>query len=135
MKKIDKIVPAYVQRRLDAEAAKQARQGAVLKKRKRIRQIEMVADRVGYQPPDPDIWKTRVERALLKYKMGGDGGFDILRYTKQGRVEFDPVIFGTLMQDWYPRNPDYIILRMAKMGKLSYKMTDEEKLAQLEKTG
>ncbi len=135
MEKIVKSVPAYVQRRLDAEAEEQAQRNAALENRKRIRQTEMIVDRVGYQPPETDNWKTRVERALLKYKMGGDGGWDILRYTKQGRVEIDPVIFGTLMQDWYPKNPDYIILEMAKMGKLSYKMTDEEKLAQLEKTG
>jgi len=83
-----------------------------------------------------DIEK-KVKIALLKYQLSGskdiNAGYDVLRYSKQGRVNIDSSDFVQDFMAWYPQNPDFLILRLARAGKLNYRQTDEEKLAELEK--
>lgn len=81
--------------------------------------------------------EKKVKTALLRYKLRGEtnDGFNVLRYAKQGRVNIDNADFVQDFMAWYPRNPDFLILRLARAGKLSYRQTDEEKLAELEKVG
>lgn len=77
--------------------------------------------------------ERKVKTALLKYKLGqGNEGWNILRYAKQGRINIDSADFTHDFMEWYPSSPDYLILRLAKAGKLSYKQTDEEKLLEIE---
>jgi len=124
--------PTYIERREAAQAQAIAKDKANQEKKRLTRQMQAIA--CSMVPPEPkeDPWKIRVMKALCNYRLHGKDGWDILRFAKQGRIEIDAAAFGFLMSDWYPRNPDYIILRLAKMGKLSYKMTDEKKLAQLQ---
>jgi hypothetical protein len=78
--------------------------------------------------------ENRINRALTNYKNGIDmvnAGWDILRYAKQGRVNINCPSFDKVFMDWYPNNPDYIMLRMAKAGKLSYKKSYEDELQDL----
>lgn len=54
------------------------------------------------------------------------GGYDIMRYAQQGLIavtkDVDPQIF----VDWYPLNQGYVILRLAKQGKLQYRQCVKE---------
>lgn len=77
--------------------------------------------------------EVKVKTALLEYKLNGctNAGWNVLRYAKQGRINIDCADFAQDFIAWYPSNPDYLILRLAKAGKLSYKKTDEEKLQEL----
>jgi len=79
-------------------------------------------------------WERRVNTALVRYKMQGGivDGYNILRFAKQGRINIDSTDFAHDFMEWYPSDPAYLILRLAKAGKLSYKKTDEEKLKELE---
>ena len=65
-----------------------------------------------------------VNLALDDYQAGVDthnAGWNILRYAKQGRINVNCPGFDKVFMEWYPNNPDYIILRLAKAGQLSYK--------------
>lgn len=80
------------------------------------------------------MFEKKVKTALIRYKMHGGivDGYDILRYAKQGRISIDSADFTRDFMEWYPRDPAYLILRLAKAGKLSYKKTDKEKLEEIE---
>ena len=67
--------------------------------------------------------KKPVKRALKRYRKDvydTCAGYDVLRYAKAGYLKVDDDAAKEFM-DWYPRNMDYIILRLARKGKLSYK--------------
>lgn len=67
--------------------------------------------------------KKYVEDALKKYKDDENcgAGYQIIRYASKGLLKMNTDINGEVFLNWYPNNPAYIILRLAKAGKLSYK--------------
>jgi hypothetical protein len=66
-------------------------------------------------------YKTFVEKALKTYQETGMlGGYDILRYAEKGLLQTSENIIQDVL-DWYPITPAYIILRLAKEGKLKLK--------------
>lgn len=75
-----------------------------------------------YTRTDEDPLKEKVIFALESYKNDtgyAGAGYDILRYAKMGRIGTDASAQDFL--DWYPSNSGFIILRLAKAGKLYYK--------------
>lgn len=66
-----------------------------------------------------------VNAALNDYRALGvnavSAGFNILRYAKAGYVGILNPIFTAEFMEWYPGNPDYLILRMALKGQLAFK--------------
>jgi hypothetical protein len=67
--------------------------------------------------------KEKVNAALAAYQDTGDtsAGWNVLRYAKLGLITIDELDFDLIFMEWYPANPDFLILRMAKTGKLYYK--------------
>lgn len=67
---------------------------------------------------------ARVRDALDRYYTNGPmdaiAGYDVLRYAKAGYIGILNPNFATEFMAWYPRNPDYLILRMAAKGQLAY---------------
>lgn len=67
--------------------------------------------------------KRYVESALARYRHNDCGaGYDILRYAKQGLIATDASVDPQVFLDWYPLNQGYVLLRLAKSGKLKYKL-------------
>lgn len=80
--------------------------------------------------------EKKVKLALLKYQVskGQDvnAGFNVMRYAKKGYLK---VVSNDLPQafvQWYPLEMGYLILRLAKEGKLVYQATAEDQLKALE---
>lgn len=74
---------------------------------------------------DKNFMKPLVEKALEGYKndpTDTSKGYDIIRYVNQRLIASNASAQEFL--DFYPLNPAYIILRLAKEGKLSYKEQD-----------
>jgi hypothetical protein len=69
--------------------------------------------------------KQTVIDSLRKYKddPNGEGighGYNIMRYSKMGLIKVDYHNAQEFI-DWYPHDPAFVILRLAKRGLLSYK--------------
>lgn len=64
-----------------------------------------------------------VNAALAKCKEtnGLEAGYDILRYAAKGVLKTSADVSAEEFINWYPLNMSYIILRLAKAGKLEYK--------------
>lgn len=64
-----------------------------------------------------------VNAALAKCKEtnGLSGGYDILRYAAKGVLKTSADVSAEEFINWYPLNMGYVILRLAKAGKLEYK--------------
>ena len=45
--------------------------------------------------------------------------YDVLRFAKAGYLNIDAPKFNKMFTNWYPRNPDYLILTLAASGSLS----------------
>jgi hypothetical protein len=69
--------------------------------------------------------ETLVNTALNDYSVQGvnavSAGFNILRYAKAGYVGILNPMFTAEFMEWYPGNPDYLILRMALKGQLAFR--------------
>lgn len=66
-----------------------------------------------------------VETSLEDYRKNPDdasAGYAVIRYAKEGLLSADRSVDPNVFVDWYPRDPSYIFLRLAKAGKLSYKV-------------
>lgn len=66
-----------------------------------------------------------VESSLMNYKKDPtnvSAGYAIIRYAKEGLLSVDRSVDPNVFVDWYPRDPSYVFLRLAKAGKLSYKI-------------
>ena len=70
--------------------------------------------------------------ALVDYRldpMNCVAGYNILRYAKNGWLQFKTPerekLFGSLVLQWYPSDPGYMILRMAKLGALMAKKAEQ----------
>jgi hypothetical protein len=74
-----------------------------------------------HKNPNEDPIKEKVIAALESYKNNpyGGAGYDVMRYAQQGRIGTD--VGGQVFIDWYPLHQGYVILRLAKAGKLYYK--------------
>lgn len=71
-----------------------------------------------------DRYRLNVEHALNEYRNNSDNcsaGYSILRYTALGYVKVSHDVDAQAFVDWYPLHAGYIILRLAKAGKLSYR--------------
>jgi hypothetical protein len=71
-----------------------------------------------------DLNKERfVNRALEKYKNENcpSSGYDILRYAAMGVVTITEDVAAEEFMSWYPSHMGFVILRLAKAGKLVYK--------------
>jgi hypothetical protein len=65
-----------------------------------------------------------VNQALIDYWediYDVSAGYAILRYTKQGLIGVSAEVNPQVFADWYPLDQGFIILRLAKEGKLFYK--------------
>lgn len=66
--------------------------------------------------------KERVTSALNDYyeSDGSDinAGYNVLRYAQQGLIKTSSR--AQAFVEWYPRDPGYVILRLARDGKLAY---------------
>lgn len=80
--------------------------------------------------------ERKVKAALLKYQVTGgkdvNAGYNIIRYLKQGRINIDSPDFAQDFVAWHPLPVEYLVLRLAKAGKLSYRKLPEEMLTELE---
>lgn len=79
---------------------------------------------MAYERDVKDPMKRYVCQALIDYwedinDVGA--GYAILRYAKQGLIQISPEVDPQVFLDWYPLNQSYVILRLAKDGKLLYK--------------
>jgi hypothetical protein len=66
--------------------------------------------------------KQLVEAAIAKYAATGccSAGFNILRYARKHAVKVDNSTSANVFIAAYPVPSDYIILTLAKQGKISY---------------
>jgi hypothetical protein len=62
--------------------------------------------------------KIRATLARYEVEPNVNDGWNILRWAKQRRLELDNTGFDQEFMAWYPRNPDFLILRAAKAGQL-----------------
>lgn len=64
-----------------------------------------------------------VKHALAKFKEtdGLECGYDILRYAAKGVLTTSAEVSTEEFINWYPLHMGYVILRLAKAGKLEYK--------------
>lgn len=65
-----------------------------------------------------------VNQALIDYRediYDVSAGYAILRYTKRGLIGVSAEVNPQVFADWYPLDQGFIILRLAKEGKLFYK--------------
>ena len=79
---------------------------------------------MAYERDVKDPMGRYVSQALIDYwedinDVGA--GYAILRYAKQGLIQISPEVDPQMFIDWYPLNPSYVILRLARAGKLHYK--------------
>lgn len=67
--------------------------------------------------------KKLVESALESYQHGdtAGAGYNILRYAQRGLIAVDASVDPNVFVDWYPLHQGYVLLRLAKQGKLLYK--------------
>jgi hypothetical protein len=70
------------------------------------------------------VSEAKVKTALLNYQVSGgqdvNAGWNVMRYAKAGYLK---IISDDLPQEfiqWYPLEMSYLILRLAKNGKLVY---------------
>jgi hypothetical protein len=71
-----------------------------------------------------DYYKKRVTVALDRYKESAfdcSAGYDILRYASQGLLQVDNSTDPNVFVQNYPQHAGYILLQLAKQGKLLYK--------------
>ena len=72
-----------------------------------------------------DLNKEKLVNAALATfnETGGlSGGYDILRYAAKGVLKTTADVSTEEFINWYPLNMGYVILRLAKAGKLEYKV-------------
>lgn len=64
-----------------------------------------------------------VKAALAKCQEtdGLEGGYDVLRYAAKGVLKTSAGVSAEEFINWYPLNMGFVILRLAKAGKLEYK--------------
>ena len=77
-----------------------------------------------YTRDKKDHMSQKVNQALIDYWEDINdvsAGYAILRYTKQGLISVSPDVDSQVFLDWYPLNQGFVILRLAKAGKLLYK--------------
>lgn len=73
---------------------------------------------------DRDPMKELVESALVAYhkdEKNCGAGYNIIRYASQNMIEVDASVDPNVFVEWYPRHQGFVLLRLAKQGKLSYK--------------
>jgi hypothetical protein len=73
--------------------------------------------------------KQFVENALDRYLCDTydcGAGYDILRYARRGLILVDASVSPQVFLDWYPMNQGYVLLRLAKAGKLKYNYSCEK---------
>ena len=91
------------------------------------------------QPKQLLTMSQKVTRAILQYQFNASPanktknydpnlGYDILRYAKMGLIRFTSPCMQDDFNNWYPRNPDYLILEWAKNGYLEYRQPLEEQI-------
>lgn len=81
--------------------------------------------------------KKKVNLALAQYAQGIDrfnSGWNILRYAKAGYIKIDSTEFAHDFMQWYPSDPDYLILDLAQAGELSYNGPEDEEINEGEKS-
>ena len=77
-----------------------------------------------YTRDKKDHMVQKVNQSMLDYREDINdisAGYAILRYTKQGLIAVSPEVDSQVFLDWYPLNQGFVILRLAKAGKLLYK--------------
>lgn len=68
--------------------------------------------------------KDRVLNALERYRnntLDCSAGYDILRFVEKNLINISDDVDPQIFINWYPSDQAYIILRLAKQNKLSYK--------------
>lgn len=73
-------------------------------------------------------FKKSVETALEHYRDNINdcaAGYDIIRYAARSLIQVDSSVDPNIFVEWYPLNQGYVLLRLAKDGKLSYKQKEK----------
>ena len=88
--------------------------------------------------PKPEVsHEDQMNAVLLRIKLGKNSFVDLYevhQQWKKGRIAIADAVTFTEICSRYPNRPvAYTVLEMARMGKLTYKMSDQEKLDELEK--
>lgn len=81
-----------------------------------------------YAHDEEDPFKKLVETALEHYRdnvYDCAAGYDIIRYAARGMIRVDPSVDPNIFVQWYPLNQGYVLLRLARDGKLSYKQKEK----------
>ena len=76
-----------------------------------------------YARDDKNPLRDMISKALLVFEKqtSYEGAYDILRWAKRGLIQVDPTVSSQEFVDWYPRDQGYVLIRLARLGKLSYK--------------
>lgn len=71
-----------------------------------------------------ELNKEKLVKAALekcKESNGFEGAYDVLRYAAKGVIKTSEGVSTEEFMNWYPLNMGFVILRLAKAGKLEYK--------------
>lgn len=77
-----------------------------------------------YKRDKKDPMKEHVEKALKDYRADSyniTAGYSILRYAADNLLCICTDVSASVFFDWYPSNPGFVILRLAKEGSLIYR--------------
>ena len=75
-----------------------------------------------------DLLEKWVETALNRYRDNINdcaAGYDIIRYAARGMIQVDLSTDPNIFVRWYPLNQGYVLLRLARDGKLFYKRMEK----------
>ena len=81
-----------------------------------------------YTRDEEDPFKKWVKTALDDYRNNVNdctAGYSILRYAARGLIQVDSSVDPNIFVEWYPLNQGYVLLRLARDGKLSYKQKEK----------
>ena len=81
-----------------------------------------------YTRDEEDPFKKWVETALDRYRDNINdcaAGYDIIRYAARSLIQVDPSVDPNIFVQWYPLNQGYVLLRLARDGKMSYKQMEK----------
>lgn len=72
---------------------------------------------------DAKTAEVAVNAALAAYAadvMNATAGYALMKYAEKGYLKINNEAFAAEFMAWYPRNPAYLILRMAQKGQLEF---------------
>lgn len=76
-----------------------------------------------YSRTSTDPLKEKITSHLNDFQNSDSyiGGYDIMRWTKNGLIRAKESVDSNVFLEWYPHDVGYVILRLAKEGLLEYR--------------